>query len=913
MLWLVALPVAAQEGRIDGQVVTRSIDGKSVEGLPYVGVAVLDAADSSLVKGVSGDAEGRFVLRFHIKKGMRYLLKASYTGMEPYYRLLKPSEATLHAGILLLKEADTALGEVTVTGQAKEVRQVKDTTVINATVYKTPEGSMLGELIKRIPGLDYDRATQTITYNGKIIQEINVNGETFFGGDRAMALENLPVEIIDKIKVYDKKSKLEKATGVSNGKEHYVLDLQTKKAYDTTLLASGKAGYGSHRKKELGLMANYFRTDGEGYSLMARSSNREMESVYRGNTSNMAGINLNKKLKEGLGGYANLSYGRSRTGNESTSYNEQYLAAGNKYLNGSNQSENGNRSFSGAAGFSWDIGERTFVNVATSFGRSQGNATSANRQAAFTANPHTDITRPFANPELVPDSIRLNENHAQSLSDNRQRNYSFYADMTRKLNKKGTNLSITLQFNGNRGDSRSFNRSSIIYYRLTGAGGGDSAYYQNQYRETPSKATNRSFGLRMTHPFTEKLSMQLAYTFNHSREKSDRNTYDLSAFQEASSPLGFLPEAYAEGYTDSLSNRSNSLTEGHSVSLYVNYFSDRWTADFGMVAQPARRSLFQKTGSAMADSTMRYVELEPSFSLSWTKGERYINLSYHGNTSQPDLSSLLSLTDTGNPLNITRGNPDLKPSYSQSVSVDANDTRIGLSFSWNWQNTLNSQTTVVTYNSRTGGSVSHPDNINGNWGTNGSLRYQKRIRAFNVSAMTRASFNRNVSLLDEEMNGIPRRSSTRNSGSGAELQLAYDPSWGSFEAAGTWDFNHSSNSLRQTGTTLRNYTFSLNAGADVLKNLRIATDALYAFRNGTNIRPGEDDQLVWNASVTYRFLKKKQGELSAYWTDILSRKKSYGRTVTASGLSEYHNRQIGSYFLLTFKYKLTMALHNNTK
>lgn len=50
-----------------------------------------------------------------------------------------------------------------------------------------------------------------------------------FSGNNSLALENLPVELINKIKVYDKKSDLEKMTGVSSGKENYVLDLQTKK------------------------------------------------------------------------------------------------------------------------------------------------------------------------------------------------------------------------------------------------------------------------------------------------------------------------------------------------------------------------------------------------------------------------------------------------------------------------------------------------------------------------------------------------------------------------------------------------------------------------------------------------------------------------------------------------------------
>lgn len=51
-----------------------------------------------------------------------------------------------------------------------------------------------------------------MTYNGQPISEINVNGESFFSGDKKTALENLPANLISKLKVYDKKSKEEEFT-----------------------------------------------------------------------------------------------------------------------------------------------------------------------------------------------------------------------------------------------------------------------------------------------------------------------------------------------------------------------------------------------------------------------------------------------------------------------------------------------------------------------------------------------------------------------------------------------------------------------------------------------------------------------------------------------------------------------------
>ena len=79
-----------------------------------------------------------------------------------------------------------------VTAAMKEVEIKGDTTVINANAFYTPEGAYLEELLKRVPGLEYEKQNKTMTYNGLPIHEINVNGESFFGGNSTLALENLP-------------------------------------------------------------------------------------------------------------------------------------------------------------------------------------------------------------------------------------------------------------------------------------------------------------------------------------------------------------------------------------------------------------------------------------------------------------------------------------------------------------------------------------------------------------------------------------------------------------------------------------------------------------------------------------------------------------------------------------------------
>ena len=59
--------------------------------------------------------------------------------------------------------------------------------------------------------------------------------------------------------MYDKRSEMEKFMGIKTGEENYVLDLQTKKEFNGTLMTSVAAGKGNNKKKEAELISNFFK------------------------------------------------------------------------------------------------------------------------------------------------------------------------------------------------------------------------------------------------------------------------------------------------------------------------------------------------------------------------------------------------------------------------------------------------------------------------------------------------------------------------------------------------------------------------------------------------------------------------------------------------------------------------------
>ena len=903
---------AEQRVDVTGKTLVVSNNGEGQEVLPYTNILVLEAGDSTLVKGVMSDAGGNFRLSFHAKKESPYLLKVSYIGMKPEFRALNTGKTKIHVGNIVLTEG-LELSEVVVTAPIKEVELVGDTTVINADAYRIPEGSNLEELVKKIPGLEYDRQNKTLVYNGLPIAEINVNGEAFFAGNHALALENLPADLVSRIKVYDKRSEMEKFMGIKTGEENYVLDLQTKKEFNGTLMTSVAAGKGNNKKKEAELISNFFKTAGENLSVIAKSGNRNMTSANKDNRQDNVAVNFLKKFGKKIHLNGNVMYSNAINGNEGTSYYEQYLKTGNRYRYATSDRHNTNRMASTMLSMKWNIDKMTLLNLSGSFSAMKGTNGSDSRQATYNEDPELDITAPFNGEEngQTENDIRVNGIRMNSRSTSANRQYFLNADLTRRLNEKGSSLGLTMQYSEGRGKNEAFSMSSTTYYQLQDEWGNDSVLYRNQYYDSPNRNRKFSLGLILTQPLHKSLRAQLSYKFRRENQNNDRNTYDLSRFFDGTDdePLYTLPEGYEAAYTDSLSNRSRSHTTAHEVALHLNYTNRTWEINAGLSVVPERQSLDQKTGRIQADTLRTSVNYYPAVTVLWHKKKTRVQLSYEGDTKQPGLTELLTLTDNSDPLNITRGNPSLRPSYNQRVRLEARDTKIGLNGDMTWANTVNSVTRAVTYNTQTGGIESYPVNVNGNWNARATVRYQKRIkRRFSVTARTGASFSQNVSLINEEQQEMPERSTTHNTTLNANLRLGYQPQWGGFDLTGDWRFRHSTNLLRETGDYTRDYRLGVNAYADLPGGIQLRSDVDYSFRNGTNITPGEDDQVVWNASLSWRFLKQKKAELSFYWADILSQKKNFTRSVSSSRLSERHTQQIGSWFMLSFKYRFNKQL-----
>ena len=157
--------------------------------------------DSTFVGGTVTNDEGVFSIEAP-SNGV-YRLKISSVGFQPIQRevALRRNQG-VDLGDLLMSPETVMLKETIVTARVPQVVVKKDTLVFNPDAFRTPEGSPIEELIKRIPGAEVDE-DGNITVNGKQVKKILLDGKEFMLGDVETALKNIPVNIIQNLKFYD--------------------------------------------------------------------------------------------------------------------------------------------------------------------------------------------------------------------------------------------------------------------------------------------------------------------------------------------------------------------------------------------------------------------------------------------------------------------------------------------------------------------------------------------------------------------------------------------------------------------------------------------------------------------------------------------------------------------------------------
>ena len=155
-------------------------------------VQLLLLPDSVQASGTATTAQGYFTLP-KVSAG-KYVLKVSYIGFKSQYIPLHLYATTTakNVGTLTLETDAVMLAEAVVTAEAPQVQVVEDTLVYTSSAYRTPEGAMLEELVKKLMAQTKLKGRKLVTVvgtgtqalknkkTGELVWEANPCGKRIF-------------------------------------------------------------------------------------------------------------------------------------------------------------------------------------------------------------------------------------------------------------------------------------------------------------------------------------------------------------------------------------------------------------------------------------------------------------------------------------------------------------------------------------------------------------------------------------------------------------------------------------------------------------------------------------------------------------------------------------------------------------
>lgn len=902
------------------------IDKETNEPVEMATIQLLSLPDSTQAAGMVSNRNGYFSLP-KVKAG-KYLLKISFIGYHTNELPLTLSDKApdKNVGTISLETDAVMLKEAVITAEAPQVSVVEDTIMFNTSAYRTPEGAMLEELVKKLPGAEIDE-DGNIKINGKEITKIMVEGKEFFGGDVKTGLKNLPVNMIEKLKTYDKKSDMARITGIDDGEEETVLDLKVKKGMNQGWFGNADLAAGTHDRYSGNVTLNRFE-DGTQISIIAGANNVNDQGFSSGgggprwrannglNATKTVGMNFaTEKSKLETGGSFRYNYRDADI--ISVNSSERFLQTGSSYTN--SNKVNRNKTLDLNADFRMEWKPDTMTNILfrpdISYSRSHNRAQSLS--GTFDSDPYDLVSNPndYLNfIDIVDDDplrdIRVNAINSNSRTKSHGLNANATLQVNRKLNSAGRNITFRGRFGFNDNDNEQFMNSKTVYYQLQDYLGNDSTLLRNQYITTPTNNYSYSAQLTYSEPIAKSTFLQLSYNFQYKYSSSDRRTYGLGEDWDIDAPI---PDNYKTLEIDSLSKDANYKYFNHDIMLALRLIRQSYQLTAGVSFQPQHSKMSYKRDQYMIDTTRTVFNFAPNIDFRYRFSKvSQLRLTYRGTNIQPSMENLLPIVDNSNPLAITMGNPGLKPAFRHNLRLFYNtynaEKQRGMMTHVFFNTTQNAIANATEYNAETGGTISQPHNINGNWSASGMFGYNTALKnkKFTINSFTRTAYNNNVAFLYQQATRENEKNTTTELVLMERINGAYRNDWLEIGINGSINYSFEKNRL-QPDNNQQPYTYSYggNVGVTMPWNMTLNTNIINQSRRGYRDSSINRDEVIWNAQLAQTFLKGA-ATVSVEYYDILRQQSNISRSLTASMRSVSEYNAVNSYLMVHFIYRLNV-------
>lgn len=175
-------------------------------------------------------------------------------------------------------------------------------------------------------------------------------------------------------------------------------------------------------------------------------------------------------------------------------------------------------------------------------------------------------------------------------------------------------------------------------------------------------------------------------------------------------------------------------------------------------------------------------------------------------------------------------------------------------------------------------------------------------KKFRFNTMTNASYNHNIGFVNTGGKESERNIS-RTVNVYENLGLNYNSDLFDVGITGNYSYALTGNSIQSRE---RQQTMNFGGGMDVAVyipgNVTVGTDLRYSGSSGYSA--GYDrNQWMWNAQVSWQFLKGKQATLMFKIYDILRQVSNISRTATGNYIQDVEYNTLSSYCMLYFSYR----------
>ena len=931
------------------------IEQDSREAVIQATVALLKS-DSSLVTNAVTNMDGQF--KMTAPKDGSYIVRVTYVGFKTYTKRISVADGkAISMGTISLAPDAIMLKGVTATAHVAKVQSKGDTLIYNADAYRTPEGSVVEELVKRLPGAEIDD-NGNIKINGKQVTKIKVDNKEF--GDAQTALKNLPTSIIERIRAYDEKSDMSRITGVDDGNDQTVLDFGLRQGMNRGTMANVDVGVGTKERYSGRIFGMHMRGD---HRIMAMANANNTNDMGFGGGGGrgfgggrgMGGNGLNA-MKSGMLNYnyektdllvaqASVNWNHRDGDTWSRRSSENFVGAVSSFQNSVNQSYSRSNSWSANGRIEWTPDTLWTISFRPNLAISTNDGTSDNLSATFNEDPYnyldTQITaavlQEIINTGRGLDSILVNASANKSLTYGENKQLGGSLIISRLLNGRGRNFTLQLQGNYNDSENKQLSNNLTRLYRSTTTFNGVSGlteYQTNRYNLTPTTTWDYSVRASYSEPIAYATFLQFSYTFQYRNNESDRSTFDYSdpllstkgpgydfshvtpRYRRWEDYFSLLDHPYDDPelyYTRDQSRYSAYKNYIHTGEIMLRFIRNTYDFNIGVQVIPQSSEYTQRYLNVDTVVNRNVTNWSPTANFRWRFNQQgQLRFEYRGSTSQPSIDQLLVINDDSDPLNRTTGNPDLKPSFTQRFNLRFNNYLTNhqrfINANANFSTTANSISNMVSYDPVTGARTSRPENINGNWNAGGNIMFSSAIDSlgyFSYNVQVSDNYNHHVSYLDQ--NREPVKNVTKNNTLGGRLGTSYRNDWLEVELNGSMSYTHTRNELQpQSDLDTWSFAYGFNTTLTLPWGTQIATDMGMNSRRGYNDASMNTNELIWNAQIAQGFLQGKPLTVSLQFYDILHQQSTFSRTISAMARTDNEYNAVTSYAMLHVIYRVNL-------